>query len=111
MPNATSSSDATPMSNRPIDAHAGMQVGLTVLALAALPITAWLYIADYVEARVDTAITRYDSRVQTTLQRHTQEIDYLQEYARQLCTEARQSDPSFSCERPDSYRYQPYLRR
>ena len=96
--------------SRQIDAHAGMQIGLTVLALAALPITAWLYIADYVEARVDTGIARHDARLQTTLQRHTEEIDALQDYARQLCSAARRQNSDFSCER-SRYRYPPFRQR
>lgn len=90
-----------------INAHAGIQVALTVLALAALPITAWLYIADHVETRVDAAVARHDRSVQISLSRQTEDIDNLQVYVRQLCAAARRNDSSFSCER-ERYRYQPY---
>lgn len=91
-----------------MDAEAGMKVALTVLALAALPITAWLYISSYIEERVDVSIERQDQFTQQSFNQHKQSIDYLQVYVAQLCAEARKNDSSFSCQA--SPRYIPYGR-
>lgn len=80
-----------------VDAEAGMKVALTVLALAALPISAWLYISSYIEERVDASISRQDQFTQQTFAQYESSIASLQNYVAQLCTEARESDPSFSC--------------
>ena len=88
-----------------IDALSGMQIALTVLALAALPITSWLYIANYVETKVDTAIERHDAALQQTIKAQTNTIDGLQDYAFSLCIGVRKLDPQFSCYMTSSRRY------
>ena len=92
-----------------VNAHAGIQVALTVLALAALPISSWLYISNYVEERIDRAITVHDASVQSEVSDINSDMSDVRDYTRQLCREARAQNQSFSCEvRQYRYPYQAY---
>jgi len=88
---------APPPPPPPMDAEAGMKIALTVLALAALPVSAWLYISTYVEERVERGMSRQAEITAQLIDRQKGDIDSLQIYVSQLCAEARKANPSFSC--------------
>lgn len=99
------------VANPEINANAGMQVALTVLALAALPISAWLYISTYVEERVEEAIERQYVLTQADMKRQNERLEDMQGYMTQLCTKVRSLDPQFSCLSQNEIRYRyPYDR-
>lgn len=94
-----------------MNANAGMQVALTVLALAALPISAWLYISTYVEDRVEEGIERQYQIIQSDMRRQNDKLEDMQGYMTQLCTKVRSMDPQFSCLSQNEIRYRyPYDR-
>ena len=84
-----------------ISAQKGMQIALAVLALSGMPISAWLYIASYVDGSVDSAISRLDAATQQTAFRNRSKIDDIEFIVDQLCRKAE-----FDCmNRPAVERY------
>ena len=84
-----------------ISATTAMQVALVVITLAAAPVSGWLFIANYVEDNIDTAILRLDAATQQTAFRNRSKIDDLEFIVDQLCRKA-----DFDClTRPAVERY------
>lgn len=84
--------------------QSALQITLACLALAALPLSSWLYITNYVEGHVASELETHDRLSRGTINTFTNDIAQLQEYSHQLCAAARRADPEFSCE-ARRYRY------
>ena len=76
-------------SSKQMTPYSGMQIALAIIALSATPITAWLFIADYVDAKVSAQSEDYDQKIRAN-----------RLYVGQLCYGLRAVDPTFSCESP-----------